>query len=294
MAVDALCAELDSLAERFAGRVGYCVLELATGQSISRRGDELFPSASTIKTALMVEAVKQIEEGRLAWEDKLDVPPPGERNLSLWAYFLQPGLRLNVEVAVHLMMSVSDNTTTVMLGDRLGILEVERRLIGLGLDQTKYTVKPPADAPHLVELRRRFQNMGVTTPTEMARLLAMLFRRELASPAASERMLRLMTRQYWDDFFESAVPLEVVVAGKNGALNQSRSATAIVFGPNPYVLTAYTAEQEDQRWVPDNAGNRLLRAIGSAVWNRLNPGWPYHPTDGFDAWGPTGGGLELD
>ncbi len=286
--------QLDEVARNLRGTLGYCVLDLQTGDTISRLGDHMFPSASTIKTALMIEAVHQIENGELSWTDTIPLPPTSERNLSLWTYFLRDGLSINIDALVNLMMNVSDNTATVMLGEKLGLLNVERRMLELGLEKTKYTVRVPESAPHLLALRRRYQNMGVTTPNEMAILLRKLYNGELASPAATLRMQRIMSHQYWDDRIERAVPADVVVCGKTGALSRSRSDIALVYAPHPYILTVYTMSQEDTSWERDNEGAMAIVRIAELVWNRLQPERPYKVPDGFDRWLPTGGGLELD
>ena len=112
------------------------------------------------------------------------------------------------------------------------------------------------------------------------------------SEAARQKMIRVMSRQYWDDFISYNVPPDVVVASKVGALNRSRSDTAIVFGPRPYVLTVYTDNQKDRRWVSDNAGDEAIRRISGLVWNSINPDRPYSPPKDAKKWAPTGGSVE--
>ncbi len=289
---DRLRQDLDGIAKGFHGRLGYCVVELRTGRRISYRGDERFPSASTIKTAVMVEAVKQIEEGKLKWTDTIPLPPEADRYASMWAYFLRDGLKVNIDGLVNLTMNVSDNTAAMMLAAKVGPEAIESRMIGFGLPNTKWLSSPPPTNLRLVRLRQTFACMGMTTPNEMARLLTMLYEDKLAAPAACERMRRIMSHQYWDDGIASAAPQDVVVAGKVGALNRSRSDTAIVYGPNPYVLTIYTDNQKDQRWTADNEGDEAVRRISGVVWNALNPQRNYSPPSGYRKWLPTGAGVE--
>jgi len=265
---------------------------LKSGERLSYRGNERFPSASTIKTVLMVEAVKQIEEGKLKWTDQIPLPPTDQRHASMWAFFLKDGLKLNIDALVNLAMNVSDNTAAVMLGAKLGPENIENRMESLGFPNTKWLSFPPANNQRLVRLRQTFENMGMTTPVEMGRLLETLYNKKLASEAACERMIRIMTHQYWDDLLGATVPPGVSIAGKVGALNRSRSEIAIVFGDNPYVLTIYTDNQKDQRWTEDNEGDVAIRKMGSLVWNALNPGHRYLPPKGHEKWMPTGGGVD--
>ncbi|MGH7634818.1 MAG: serine hydrolase, partial [Gemmatimonadaceae bacterium] len=44
---------LDSLADAHHGVVGYSIIDLDTGDTLSRRGDETFPTASLIKVSIL-------------------------------------------------------------------------------------------------------------------------------------------------------------------------------------------------------------------------------------------------
>src|SRR5690349_22976846 len=46
---------LDSLADMHHGVVGYSIIDLDTGDTLSRRGDETFPTASLIKVPIRSE-----------------------------------------------------------------------------------------------------------------------------------------------------------------------------------------------------------------------------------------------
>lgn len=284
--------DLDDLAWHFHGRLGYYVKNLRTGESIGFRQDERFPSASTIKTVIMIETVKQIEEGKFAWTDKVKLPPRASRSQSMWAAFLPEDISLNVDGLTNLMMNVSDNTAAISLADKVGVENIEKRLLGWGYQNTVCTIHAPSTNQRLSRLHKSFNNMGVTSPHDMGEILEGLYRRRLASPAASERMLRIMNHQYWDDFFMSQIPPGVYACSKVGALERSRSDSAIVFGPTPYVITAYTDDGKDKSWGDDNEGHVVLRTISHLVWNALNPGMKYDAPKDAQKWFPTGSGVE--
>jgi beta-lactamase class A len=210
----------------------------------------------------------------------------------MWVAFLQDGLSVNIDGLVNLMMNVSDNTAAVMLADRVGVENIERRMNSLGFKNTACTIHVPASNARLTDLRARFANMGVTSPADMGRLLELLFHRKGASPAASERMLRIMSHQYWDDYFVSQIPPGVYTCSKVGALERSRSDVAIVFGPTPYIVTAYTDDGKDRSWGNDNEAQVALRRISHDVWRALNPRNPYEPPKDAPNWYPTGGGVD--
>lgn len=289
--LDRLEGELKQVCERFHGRIGYSLKVLKTGKRIEFRGDERFPTASTIKTAVMVEAIRRVEEGNLKWTDKREVPPMSGRQASMWSYWFKDGTKLDLDGWTNLMITVSDNTATMVLREWLGIDAINERMESLGLKSTKVFGPFPASETEKFRLRGMF-GLGMTTPREMNRLLELIFLRKAASPAGCEKMLRILGRQYWDDWIGSSVPPDVKVASKSGAINRSRSDTAIVFSDNPYILTIYTDSQKDQRWVTENEGDQAIIKIAATVWNRLHPHRRYQQPKGWERFAPTGGGVE--
>lgn len=284
--------KLDAVAQSFQGRLGYCAIDLTTGTVIGYRHEERYPSASTIKTVVMLELYKQVEEGKLKMTDKLEVPPVGKRNMSMWTAHLLEGTKVDLDGLTQLMMNVSDNTATVMLANHVGVENIEKRMLGWGFENTACTINVPTSNERLVRLRKSFANMGVTSPYEMAQILKMIHEGKAASPEACEKMIRIMSSQYWDDFIDWSVPNDVVIASKVGALQRSRSDSAIVYGPRPYIITVYTDNAKDRRWEWDTEGHTAIRKIGEILWNGMNPERPYFAKPASQKWAPTGGGVE--
>src|SRR5437660_10989905 len=48
------------------GAIGYAFLDLSSGDRIAHLDHEVFPTASTIKLAIVYELFKQVDEGRVA------------------------------------------------------------------------------------------------------------------------------------------------------------------------------------------------------------------------------------
>ncbi len=288
----ALEPALKKVSQSFHGRLGYHLRYLDGSGEIGYRDTERFPSASTIKTVVMLEAFMQVEEGRLDWNEKLTVPPLSDRQSSMWIAHLQEEKKVNIDGLIQLMMNVSDNTATVMLAGRVGVEQIENRMLAWGLQDTACTIRVPQSNQRLVRLRSTFANMGVTSPLEMANILDMIGNKKVGSKAACEKMIRILSHQYWDDFIAYHVPPEIVVSSKVGALNRSRSDSAIVFSSRPYILTIYTDHQKDQTWSSSNEGDEAIRKISQMVWKGLNPKQPYSPPEGMKKWAPTGGGVE--
>lgn len=292
--MDSLKTRLDGICKGLHGRMGYSIKELKTGRHISFRGDERFPTASTIKTAIALEAIHQVETGKLQWSSKRMLPNAAQRvpyDASMWAYHMKDGVSLDLDGYTNLMITVSDNLATRVLREWLGTLNIDANLESLGFKDTKCLSSAPPEATRLRKLNGQF-GMGMTTPNEMNRLLELIYLRKAASPAGCEKLLRIMSHQYWDDWIGSTVPTNVRLSSKSGAIDRSRSDTAIVFAENPYIITIYTDGQKDQRYASDNEGELALLKIADIVWNTLEPKKPYHLPPGYQKFTPTGGGVE--
>ena len=281
---------LTSIAKPFHGRLGYCVVDLKTGNRISYRGEEIFPTASTIKTSVALEALCEVDEGKHKMSDKFPLLPTDKRQASMWTYQMKDGTSLDIDGYVNLMIGVSDNTATMTLQDFLGSKPINARMSKLGLINTKILGHRDDRDGQETAWRTKF-GWGMTTPREQARFFELLFNHKAASPAVCEKLLRILSRQYWDDVSIASCPIDVKVCAKSGAVNQSRSEVSIVYASRPYALAIYTADQVDQRWVANNEGEVALRKMCKLIWNAFEPQRPFELPKGYEKFTPTGGGA---
>jgi beta-lactamase class A len=107
----------------------------------------------------------------------------------------------------------------------------------------------------------------------MGRLFEKIYRREIISPYASEKMLRAMSRNFWDeDESLGSFPPYIEVFSKNGCVNASRSEAMIVNAPNrPFVFCIFTKNNQDQRWTHDNEAWTLARSVATLLWDYFEP-----------------------
>ena len=279
---------MQRVADGFGGTLGYSLNHRGHGEKIAHRGDEAFPAASTIKTAIMGTVMSQVDAGQLKWEDSFPAPPASvARQEGGYSFFFPPGTPLPLPQWLDLMITMSDNMATMVLREVVGQGNVNEWLAGLGLIQTKLLNGPQKVELGLLPLQQQY-GLGMTTPVEMGRLLELIRDGEAASTAACDRMLRLLGHQYWDSAIAAEVPPSVQVAHKTGAIDGHRSDTAYVFAPSgEYVLTVYTKDQRDDRWTHDNEGLAAIRALSRLVWQHYHPQDPWTPPPGAAAlWPP--------
>ena len=129
--------QLDAIAAAHHGVLGYSVSNLDTGERLSLRGDETFPTASLIKVPILVTLYDLVEQKQLSLDDPLTVLKIDQVPGSGVLQFMHSGMSLSVHDAAVLMSVLSDNTATNLLLDRVPMRRVWQKMESLGLPHTK-------------------------------------------------------------------------------------------------------------------------------------------------------------
>jgi beta-lactamase class A len=108
----------------------------AGGELFSRNGERRFRAASTIKLPIMIEAYRQSERGELSLDDRYVLRDEDRTPGSGVLGHLHAGLELTVADLLSLMISVSDNTATNLLIDRMGLGAVNATMRSLGMGES--------------------------------------------------------------------------------------------------------------------------------------------------------------
>ena len=244
-------SHLDAIARQADGVVGYVVIDVDSGERFTRLEGLQFPTASTIKLAILYELLKQSDEGRVS----LDAVTPMDRSRAVPGGLLYELTTVSLsprDLAVAMILQ-SDNTATNVLIDRVGMAAVNRRLTALGLSGT-------ALRRHMIDLeaaRRGDENLA--TPSDLARLVLAFHRGEGLS-ASSKAVALTILQKFKTTPIRSGVPSEVAVASKSGELEGVRADAGIVYVPGrPYVFVAMgTFLREDAQ--PSRTLEHLARA----------------------------------
>jgi beta-lactamase class A len=288
--LDDLRKQLDSIAEGFNGKIGYSLHHLKKNEKLDRLGDEMFPTDSTLKIAIMCAAMEKVERGEIGYYDIRPLLKEDQTSGSGFFKNYKAGAEVEFKELVHQMIVVSDNTATLMIMRWIGGTEVINDWLDRhGLKTTRLIYPWPmsdefkrdeAAIQKVTELTKKW-GMGVSTPNEMRTLMEMIVGGKAGTPAATDEMHRLLNHQYKDEGIASQVPPWVVVASKSGRYERSQSDMAIVHSPSgTYALTVFTKEAKDNRRGWQNERAQAIRAISRAVWRH------YHP---HDKWSPPAG-----
>jgi beta-lactamase class A len=252
--------------------VGYAVHNLDTGERLERRADETFPTASLIKVPVLVTVFDLVEKGMLSLADPLTVlkidQVPGAGTLQ----FMHPGLTVTVRDAAWLMTTISDNTATNLLLDRVAIRRVWEKMEALGLPHTKVHSKVFLRLASVAPDSSAKYGLGVTTPSEMASLFGKLAEGKAVSPAADSAMLDILAHN------EDGALLQRHVSGvraphKTGAVDDARTECTLWYLASRVVACVLTKNNQDQRWVLDSEPQLLMAHMGRAIAGA----WPRKP-----------------
>jgi beta-lactamase class A len=251
------------------GKVAVAVKHLGTREAYRYHAEDVMPTASLIKLPVMIEAYRQASAKdvdldasiRLRKEDKV----PGSGVLT--SHF-SDGVTIKLRDAVRLMIVYSDNTATNLVLDAVGIGATATTMEKLGYPNTKIHSKVfRRDTSVFPERSKKF-GLGSTTADEMVRLCETVYRKQIVNPSACDEMLDHLRACDDKDKFPRFLPPGTKVAFKTGSVSDARTAAGIIDCPDgPVALCVLSNANEDQRWVADNAGNRLCADIARAVYD---------------------------
>ncbi len=271
-----LQTKLQEMVNGFRGDIGVYVKNLRTGRIVAINADTIFPTASIVKVPIMVGIVDKIEKGELAYDSSLVY----KDSLLYAGSDILGSFKNNEKVLLKkvmmLMLTTSDNTASLWLQSIAGTGKKINEIMELnGLKYTRVNSRTPGR-----EDNRTTYGWGQTTPIEMGKLFEKIYRSEIISAKACEKMMRCLGRNYWDqDEAISQIPPTTGVFSKNGCVNASRSEVMIVNAPNnPYVFCIFTKNNKDISWSHNNEAWTLARKISSYLYGYFEPKSTWKPS----------------
>ena len=259
---------LETLTKDFHGTVGLFVYDLKKNKSVSISADTLFPTASIVKIPILFGIMDKIQKGELDYHQRLTYVDSlyfkeGDDILSNF----KSGSTIELSKVMMLSLTISDNCASLWLqGLAGGGNRINQVLDSLGINQTRVNSRTPGR-----ELFREKYGWGQSTPKEMAFIMRRIVQGEIFNKAASEKMLRLLSRQYWDEEALSQVPAGVFTADKSGALDENRNELLFVNGRHPYILSIFTKNNTDKSWESNNEAWVLIRKVSALLYGYYNP-----------------------
>ncbi len=272
--------EFTRLAELSGGVMGVGALHIESGREVYLNGDEAFPMASSYKVPIAIQLMSRVEAGDVDLSQMVEVEPndlhPGSGTLT--SLFDDPGVILSVRNLLELMLLISDNSATDMVLELAGggpaVTDRMKELgfAGIRVDRPTeeliadylgvYDLGPEeerspeafgerlslvgADAREEASDRFDVDPKDTSTPRDMTRLLAALFRGELLNPDSSALLIDIMGRSTTGrGRLRGHLTEDAEVAHKTGTIGGTTNDVGIVtlpHGAGHVVVVAFVKE----------------------------------------------------
>jgi beta-lactamase class A len=242
------------------GNVAVVVKNLKTNEEIKVNENLVFPSASTIKLAIMTELLNRANLGKLNLEDKIklteDMKTGGDGILKE----LEQGHEFSLREIMTLMIIVSDNMATNILIDLLGMDNINAALVNLGLTGTKLH-RRMMDSQAAREGRE-----NLITANDLAHLLELIYYGNNINREYSNLMLNILKRQQVRGRLDLYLPEDLVIAHKTGDLDNLEHDAGIVYVPdNEYIICVLTNETQTNM-----DGREIIGKISKMVYEKYS------------------------
>jgi beta-lactamase class A len=217
----------------------------------------------------MIGVMDKIQKGELSYDQQLvykdSLLYEGEDILGSF----KNGEKILLKKVIMLMLTTSDNTASLWLQSLAGKgTRINEILDSLGFKNTRVNSRTPGR-----ENNRTIYGWGQTTPFEMGTIIERIYRNEIFSQQACERMMRCLGRNYWDENEAiSQIPPYIEVFSKNGCVDAVRSEVLLVNAPhNPYVFCIFSKNNKDTSWTHNNEAWTMARKISAMLWHYFEP-----------------------
>jgi beta-lactamase class A len=274
--------KIEALIKDFHGEIGIYVKNLENNKVVAINADTVFPTASIVKVPILIGVMDKINRGELSYHQQLKY-----RDSLLYAGAdilgsFKDTEKVELSKVMMLMLTMSDNTASLWLQSLAGTgTRINEILDSLGFKNTRVNSRTPGR-----EAIRNIYGWGQTTPAEIATIFERIYKGEIISKAASDKMLRLLNRNYFDIVSVSEIPPYATVFTKYGAVNQVRNEVVLVKGrKSKYVFAVFTKNNKDQSWKNENEAWVLTRKISKLLWDHYEPG---------DKWAPATDAKKFD
>lgn len=255
--------DIQSLVDASPAISGAYVQHLASGCGAGVNAGAMFPAASTLKTALLVEAVRRAR-GR---------PSPSQ------AALLDRMIIPSDDAAANAVLAGIGDGNTFTGGAR--VTETLRRL-GLARSSVRagYILENQARIPVRTDRQPALYTNFVSTPFDLGRLLASVHRGAaglggirkvgISRPAAGREVLGRLLRTADGSKIVAGLHPGVLTAHKSGYTEQVKHDSGIVYLPSGPVLVV--AMSWSRGGVTDASGNRFIADVTRATVRRLAAG----------------------
>lgn len=239
------------------GRVGVFILDLDQGYYVNVRGQESFIAASTIKLPILALFYQQVDQGRVDLDEPLTMTAELRASEAGNMQFSPVGTQFSALETATRMITISDNTGTNMVIDRLGgQATLNSQFQQLGLNQTQLHDWLP-DIP----------GTNTTSPVDLVNVLIGVEQGQLISMRSRDRILRTLTAVNNRQLLPQGLDTGATIAHKTGTLGKVLADAGLVDTPkgSRYIIAVIV-----ERPHGDSQAQTLIQQISHLAYDHFN------------------------
>lgn len=243
---------------------GLYFFNLDSGAAVDVKGNQVFPAASTIKIPILVAFFQAVDSGQVDLNEALVMRPDLIAPEAGTMQYQKPGTPFPALEVADLMITISDNTATNMLIDRLGGADVlNQKFMEWGLTDTK-----------IENLLPDMQGTNTTSPKDLATLMLKISQGELVTTRSRDRLLDIMRRTVTNTLLPQGIGEGATIAHKTGDIGIVVGDAGMVDMPNGQ---RYVAAMMVKRPYNDPQGSDLIRQVSRLTYQAFEKQSPENP-----------------
>jgi beta-lactamase class A len=236
---------------------GIFLLDLETGNYLNLGGSDTLAAASTIKLPVAVAFFQDFDAGKIRLDEQLTLTTKDIATGSGEMQYKPPGTKFTVLETITKMMTISDNTATNMIINRLGGAEVlNQRFRAWGLTATAIQNRLPD-----------IEGTNTSSARDMANLLAMVAQGDLISMGGRDRLLQIMQRTAINSLLPKGLGEGATIAHKTGSIGSLLADVGLIDLPTG---KRYIAAVIVKRPREDKQAQELIRQVSRAAYQYFN------------------------
>lgn len=226
------------------GHTGFYYKNLVTGETAAYHEKDEFFAASIIKLPLFMSALLLESKGEISLKDKIvirdDQKVPGCGAVKE----MTGDVEIDLASLCRLMVVISDNTATNAVFRYIGRDTVKKCFNELGFYGTMMNRE-------LYDYETEAKGINnFIVPEELGKALERLYKGEIISPEASEKVIEVLKRQQVEHKLRGRITDDVAIAHKTGEEDGTTHDVGIIYGSRPFVVCfasneVYVPEFED-------------------------------------------------
>jgi beta-lactamase class A len=241
----------------FDGVLGAEFVDLTDGQVVALNAGSVFPTASTIKVAILIELFRQAEAKPGLLTQQRPFTATERTTGSGMARLIGSGSSLALQDIAKLMINLSENTATNVIIDEVGMDNVNRLAASLNLKSMRLQRK-------MLESEEQAKNKeNIASPDDAAKIMTMIARCKIpVSPASCAAIRHIMEIPQPPHPAKDPIPKDIPVAFKWGGMEGVSVGWGIVSLPRrPYVFAIMTTYGQEPQ------SGATVRAVSEAAFD---------------------------